>query len=84
MAALDAMRPRHPLEDKGWRYVDPPTKFSPEMWEYFLGVIGAGNYQILAESSGTTNDGLPYRRGQLMVSPAGQQNMQNHVKTAAN
>ncbi len=68
---LDKMRPQHPLEGEGWKYIDPPGKFSPEMWEQFLSQFGgAENYRMLAQSSGTGPNG-PWRRGQLLVSPAG-------------
>jgi hypothetical protein len=61
----------------GWAYVDPPGRLSPKAWDQFLAIIGEGNYQILAMSSGThPSDGLPFIRGQLLVSPAGWQNME--------
>lgn len=71
LAALDLMRPKHPLEAEGWTYVDPPTRFSPEMWELFLSYFGEGEYRILVSSSGVSSGGEPWKRGQLMVSPAG-------------
>lgn len=73
MGEMDKQRPRHPLEDEGWVYYDPPSKFTPECWEQFLAVFGQGNYQILVMSQGTDKLG-PWVRGQLLVSPQGKAN----------
>jgi len=75
LAQLDRMRPKHPLEAEGWRYTDPPGRFSPEFWQKFLAILGEGEYLILAESSGVGSGGQPWHRGQLMISPAGQRNL---------
>lgn len=65
----------------GWQYVDLPTRLSHEMKDVFFGVIGDGNYVILAE---TIVDGLKgYWRGQLLISPEGQARMLAHSKTEA-
>lgn len=77
---MSQMPPGEPIPGKtyradGWAYVDPPTKFSPEMWEYFLSVIGEGNYVVLAYSSGED-----WSRGQLLVSPAGWRNMTASIR----
>lgn len=65
----------------GWAYIDPPTRFSPEMWTYFLSLIGEENYVILAKSAGTSpHDGLPFVRGQLLVSPEGMENMKKSAR----
>jgi hypothetical protein len=46
------------------------------MWDHFLDLIGDGEYAILAGSAGThPSDGKPFVRGQLLVSPAGIENM---------
>lgn len=76
---LETGRPRHPLEDQGWRYVDPGVKFSPELWQTYLAIYGPGEYQILIESVGQHRNGQPWQRGQLLVSPTGQRNMAEYV-----
>lgn len=78
------------LRAKGWRYIDPPTRFSHEMWDYFLRLLGEGEYRILAASSGVTKDGFAWKRGQFIVSPQAlanladkdRQNAMNHSVTA--
>lgn len=73
---LEEQRTPHPLEAEGWRYIDPPTKFSPEYWELFLSYFGGPeHYKVLAFSEGVLG-GLPFARGQLLVSPQGMANMQ--------
>lgn len=76
---LESGRPRHPLENEGWIYVDPRVKFSPEIWQTYLAIYGPGEYQILIESAGQHRDGQPWQRGQLLVSPTGQRNMAEYV-----
>lgn len=61
----------------GWMYLDPPGKMSHDMWRLFLETIGEGEYVILAQSS--TADWI---RGQLLVSPRGQENLKNVVDTS--
>lgn len=63
------------LRAKGWRYVDPPTKFSPEMWDYFCAIIGEGEYKLLIASEGTERDGFEWKRGQFVISPQGMLNL---------
>lgn len=78
--------PGEPIEGKtyradGWAYLDPPTRFSPDMWDYFLSLIGEGEYVILARTSGThQKDGKPYVRGQVLISPAGMENLEKISK----
>lgn len=66
----------------GWAYVDPPGSFSPESWQFFLNVIGDGEYVVLASSNWVRN-GIKHVRGQLLVSPAGWANMEATVKDNA-
>src|ERR1700743_175375 len=68
--ALQRMVPKE-LKDKGWKYIDPPTKFSHEMWDYFLALLGKDEYQLLIMSSGVAKDGFKWKRGQFLVSPQG-------------
>jgi len=63
------------LREKGWRYIDPPTKFSHEMWDYFLALLGEGEYQIIVGSEGVARDGFAWKRGQFFVSPQGMANL---------
>jgi len=65
----------------GWQYVDLPTRLSHEMKDVFFGVIGEGNYAILACTELPGPDG--YWRGQLLISPEGQERMLTHSKSAA-
>jgi hypothetical protein len=55
---------------QGWVYRDPPTKFSFEMWDYFLSLLGEGNYHVIA-----TSEGDDWKRGQLFISPTGMQRL---------
>lgn len=80
MAALDAARPRHPLEAEGWKYLDLPARFAPDIWDFMLEVMGPENHQVLATTQGTLPSGKPYVRGQLMVSPTGMRNMNEWAK----
>ena len=59
------------LRARGWRYVDPPTRFSLDMWDLFCRMIGDGEYKILAMTHGVAKDGFEYKRGQFIVSPVG-------------
>jgi hypothetical protein len=63
----------------GWRYVDPPSRFSPEMWLHFLSVIGDGEFHILVQSNGVNRNGERWARGQLLISPKGWENMANRT-----
>lgn len=60
------------LMSKGWVYRDPPATFSFDMWDYFLSVIGEGNYRILA-----TSQGPDWKRDQLLISPEGMKRLQD-------
>jgi hypothetical protein len=65
------------LRAKGWRYIDPPTKFSPEMWDYFRNLIGRDEHKLLVSSTG---DG--WKRGQFLISPQGMLNMADKDRQA--
>ncbi len=77
------MRPRHALEDEGWRYIDAPTRFTPEYWDKYLSIFGDGNYMVLAMTTGNNRTGEPFVRGQLLVSPEGQDNAKAYAATVA-
>ena len=62
--------PGKTLRADGWVYRDIPGRLSHEIWDYLIGVIGAGNFEILAMSSGAD-----WKRGQLMISPDGMKNL---------
>lgn len=64
----------------GWSYFDLPGKATPKMWNYLLGIIGKvdEDYIILIESEGDSKNG-PWKRGQLLISPKGMENVRNHV-----
>lgn len=62
------------LKAKGWRYIDPPARFTPEMFAVFLQCIGHDEYQCLAVTKATDKEG-PYRRGQFFISPQGAANL---------
>lgn len=61
----------------GWQYVDLPTRLSHEMKGHFFDVIGDGNSVILAET--VHRD---WWRGQILISPEGQENMRRHTEGA--
>jgi len=63
------------LRALGWRYVDPPTKFSFEMWDYFRNLIGMDEHKLLIYSEGITADGFKWKRGQFVISPQGMKNL---------
>lgn len=65
------------LRALGWRYIDPPTKFSHEMWDYFCKIIGEDEYKLLIFSEGVSPDGFKWKRGQFVVSPQGMLNLAN-------
>lgn len=71
------------LLDSGWQYRDPRGRFSPEMWDHFLSVLGDGEYRLIAGSNGVDSDGLPWVRGQLLVSPRGLANATAHLKASS-
>ena len=64
------------LKEKGWRYLDFPTKFSPQAWDWLLLLMGEGEYQLIISSSCSHPDGtLDWIRGQFFVSPQGYANL---------
>lgn len=69
------------LIKQGWRYIDPPTWFSPDMWEHFQSTIGerGKDFHILIQSSGGTGDSA-WIRGQFLISPQGMTNMAEYSK----
>ncbi len=78
MNEREALPPGEPIAGKtyladGWLYRDLPTRLSYEMWDCLLSTIGEGEYVILAMSRG--ND---WKRGQLLISPDGMENLQRH------
>ncbi len=67
--------PGEPIKGKtlradGWVYRDIPGRLSHEMWDHLIGIIGVGNFEILAMSIGDD-----WKRGQLMISPDGMKNL---------
>ncbi len=74
------MPPGEPVPGKtyradGWQYVDLPTRLSPDMKVEFFAVLGEGNWVILAETHGPD-----YWRGQLLISPEGQERMKARIR----
>lgn len=63
------------LRALGWIYIDPPTKFSHEMWDYFRALIGDDEHRLLIWSKGEAPDGFKWKRGQFVVSPLGMKNL---------
>lgn len=70
------------LKAKGWRYLDFNARFSPQMWDWILFVIGDGEYKLLVTSQGT-DDGVPWKRGQFLISPQGYANLQDPQRRAS-
>jgi hypothetical protein len=70
------------LRALGWRYIDPPTKFSHEMWDYFRALIGEHEHQLLIYSEGEAPDAFKWKRGQFVVSPQGMKNLADKERAA--
>lgn len=68
------------LVEKGWKYQDFPTRFSPRAWGHLLALIGEGEYQLLITSQGTYKNGEPWIRGQFFISPQGYLNMHDEER----
>lgn len=73
------MPPGEPIPGKtyradGWQYVDLPARLSLEMKDHLFEVIGVGNYVVLALTTGPD-----FWRGQILISPAGQDRMKAHA-----
>ena len=60
------------LMSSGWTYYDLPKRLSFEMWDYFISLLGEGNYKILIISQNSAED---WKRGQFLISPAGIQRL---------
>lgn len=63
------------LLKQGWIYHDFPGKFSFEIWDFLLTIIGEGNYKLLVYSEG--ND---WKRGQFLLSPQAQKNLKAYAQ----
>ena len=61
-----------------WQYVDLQVRLSPEMKIYFFDIIGPGNSVILAQTIHPN-----WWRGQILISPQGQENMRAHTEARA-
>lgn len=66
--------PGETLIADGWVYRDMPGVMLLEYWETLLAAMGEGHYRILAETH-LTRDGQEWRRGQLLISPTGIENL---------
>lgn len=62
------------LREQGWIYKDFPGRFSLEAWDMLIGIIGKGNYKLVAFSEGRSPEG-DFKRGQFLLSPQAQQNL---------
>ena len=72
--AMQGMVPAD-LREKGWRYVDMPGRWDHDAWNLILALLGDGEYQIIAMTSGTDKQGKNFRRGQFFISPQGLKNL---------
>jgi hypothetical protein len=63
------------LKAKGWIYRDMPGRATHEAWDLLLDLMGDGEYQVIAMSTGTDGQGTPYKRGQFFISPQGIKNL---------
>ena len=64
----------------GWKYRDLP-KLSPEMWDYLISIIGEENYVCLTIAEHFEDSQLIAKRGQLLISPTGMENLARHIAT---
>lgn len=64
----------------GWQYRDIPN-LSPKMWDYLFSMIGNENehYVFLSTSSIERNGELWAKRGQILISPIGMENLASSV-----
>lgn len=62
------------LRAQGWIYRDMPSRFTPEFWDKFLGIMGEGNYKIVIMSSGDD-----WVRGQFFLSPQALENIRAYA-----
>lgn len=83
--SFEGLPPGEPVAGKtyradGWSYMDTP-KFTPDMWKLLLGVIGDGEYVVLAmsECRSPNDPSAGWVRGQLLVSPQGQKNSEAYA-----
>lgn len=79
------MPPGEPVTGKtfradGWQYIDLPSRLTFAFKDEFFAVIGEGNYFILAESFNRVED---WWRGQILISPEGQERMKNFSEREA-
>ena len=67
------------LETQGWVYRDLP-KMMPEYFDQLVGIIGEENIKWLtfAIYEGWGENGEDLKRGQLMISPAGIENVKQY------
>jgi hypothetical protein len=72
----EALVPKE-LREQGWVYRDVPGRFSFEMWDLFLSVLGEGNYHIIAMSENKEKD---WKRGQFLLSPQAMENIAQYTK----
>ena len=62
----------------GWKYRDIP-KLSPQMWDYFTQILGEENFVCLTISEYFHDDELVAKRGQILISPVGMENLARHI-----
>lgn len=67
------------LKAQGWVYRDAPGKFSAGAWDQTMEIIGEKNCRILALSTGNDDRGV-WKRGQILISPQGIENLNAWVK----
>lgn len=74
-AEQEALCPKE-LRDQGWIYRDIPGKFSFEMWDFLLSLLGKEpeDYRIIIMS-----EGRDWRRGQFLLGPTAQENLRNYA-----
>lgn len=61
-----------------WEYKSVPW-CTVAAWEELLGIIGKGNFKLVAGSQRKTN-GVEARRGQFIISPVGMENLREEYK----
>lgn len=68
--------PDETLIADGWKYRDTPPMLG-QFWDELLGIIGDGNYRLLTLMERTyKDDDRLYKRGQMLISPAGIKNLE--------
>ncbi len=63
-----------------WVYRDLDAWLDEEYWTKFMGILGEGNYKMLAGSRKTDENGVRWYRAQFLFSPTAMENLREYNK----